>query len=122
MWLELVGHVELARDARVVKIVLRVLIDVGGNVFQRVIVRVYGPDDFIQRVQQFPRGVGDGVDLLADFTLGPVIALRVFAEEGDAAEFRPHFIVQILRDAMALLLEGALLFKLFHPPLHWVIR
>ena len=74
MRLELVGHIEFTLNAGVMKIVLRVLIDVGCHVLQRVVVRVHRPDNFIEGMQQFTRGVGNGADLISNLTRRSVIS------------------------------------------------
>ncbi len=102
---------QFAFDARPVKIILRVLADVRGDVFEGVIPGIDRPNDLVQGLKDLARGQGNRVHFMHHFGRFERRAARMFAQEQDSAEFGAHLIVQILRDAGPFAFERALVLE-----------
>jgi hypothetical protein len=109
--------VQFALDPGHLEILLRILPDVRGHMLQCVILRIHRPDNFIQRMEHFPRCVGNRGDLVPQFVGRKRPPPRVFAQEGNPAELGAHFVVQIPGDAGAFPFKRALLFQTLQPAL-----
>src|SRR5689334_10952160 len=62
-------NLQLGFDSSVLQVFGGVVSEIGGEVFEGVVVRVYRPNNFIQRLQQVPGGVSDRVEFASDAVL-----------------------------------------------------
>ena len=76
------------------------------QVRQRVVARVDGPDDFVQRLDGLPRGGGNFSDALAGLVRLAAVLPGQFAQEGDLRQVRAEVIVDVLGDAGAFLVAA----------------
>jgi hypothetical protein len=78
---------------------------------QAVVARIHRPDNLIQRPRRGARGAEDQVQMPPGLRRFGIIGLRQFAQGGDLAEVRTQVIMQVLRNAGAVLLNRRFLLK-----------
>src|ERR1019366_171392 len=93
------------------KIILRVFAGVVGEAFERVVGRIHGPDNFVERTRGLARRGADLLRVLLDFTGQILVGLGHFAEQRDLREIRAQLVVEVARDAGALLFDQFLLLR-----------
>lgn len=111
------GDIEAATDAREAEMFLGEFDGVSEQIFQRVVLRIYRPDDFVHGAGEFAGGAGDLADVR--FGLGRAIEVGAgeFAEEGDLSEAGAEVVVDVFGDAGAFAFDGVLLFEDKHAAL-----
>ena len=81
---------------------------------------IHGPNDFIHGARQFPGRVVNLIELAGSLTGGIQFAARGFAQHGDTGQMGAQIVMNVSRNAGALVLDVALVFDAFelvpHPP------
>ena len=93
------------------EIFLGIFAGVIGQAVERVIRRVDGPDDFVERARRFARGLGNLPRVRLDFRRNVLVRFRHFAEQRDLRQIRAELVVQVARDARAFAFERLLLLE-----------
>ena len=89
----------------VLQILRGIVAEIRGQMFQRVIVRIHRPNDFVQRLQQISRGMSDGIQLPRHGILTLQLAFRPFAHVRNLRQLRADLVVHVLRDPHAFAFE-----------------
>ena len=84
---------------------------------QRITARPQGPDDFLQRPHRLAGGLGDLLRVSLDLPRVVTVRPGQVAQQRDAGERGAQIVVQVLRNARPLVLQGALLFQQLQPAL-----
>jgi hypothetical protein len=89
---------------------IRVQTEITHQRSERIVTRVHGPDDFIERGHQFARLGADVLEILFAFETGSGHGLGAGGQHAHFRDARAQFIVQVLGDAGAFRFHGALVF------------
>src|SRR2546422_2970517 len=110
-------YFEMALDSCVCEMLARKLANVTGQVLERVVLRVDGPDDLIHFAHHLTGRRGKFLRLRADLltfvfnAIGPQVVLQQFTEHGDFHHAGPQAIVHVAGDAGAFAFKGLLPFE-----------
>ena len=102
-------HVQPAAHPRRRQKLLRVFADVGHQAFKRVVRRVRGPDDFIQRMRCLGGRLGNLPRVRLDFRRFVLVTLDQLAQQRNPRQVRAELVVQIARNARTLPFQRLLL-------------
>ena len=96
------------------QVLLRELADVIHEAVERVLPRIDRPDDFVDRLRQLARGVGD-LDEVGLHFVGRLPS-RELAQQRDLRQPRAQIVVNVASDPAAVPLDGPLPFEPLEPP------
>ena len=101
--------VQLTFDRGVLQILCRVVTQIRSQMFQRVVVRIHGPHDLIQRLEQITRCQRDGIQFARHSFLTLQFTFRPLTHVGYLGQLRADLVVHVLRDPHPLTFERLLL-------------
>src|SRR5437899_3262762 len=106
------GNIEAASNGGKAQKLLRELRNIIREMVERIVTRVYGPDDRVHGADSITGGRGNLVQIRADFVRTVTMFLPEFGEQCDAGEGCPQLVMNILGNARALFLQRVLLLQL----------
>ena len=104
-------HVHAITQSGEREIFLRVFAGVIRQTFERVVGRIDGPDDFIERMRRLARGFGNLLRVRFNFVGQIFVSFGHFAEQRDLRQIRAELVVQIACDARTLFFQRFLLLE-----------